>query len=266
MDFCWQAGVLRLIGNITLKKLPGIYQILNTRNQKRYIGLSKDVRNRCLQHRSELIREKHANDYLQKAWSIDGDAFVFDVIEYCNQEMLAEREIFWIDYYDSTNPANGYNHLPGGWNPAGEKASWWGKKHTEETKRKMSESARTRPSNRLPKSPEFVEHLREIFSGENNPFYGKKHTPQSIKIMSEKARAYQQTYGHQSCVRVVKLSEFGELLSTYASVKDAAIAVDRSHCVISDACRGIQKTAAGYRWMYESEYLEMIGGDASNAS
>lgn len=252
--------------NSQIKPAPGIYQLRNTSNNKRYIGLSNNVRRRKIYHYGRLRKQLHDNTYLQRAWNIDPNAFVFEVIEYCDVSQLEDREIYWISHFDATNRDYGYNILSGGNHLVGESASWWGRKHTSETKAKMSESARTRPSNRLPKSKEFVEHLREICAGDKNPFYGRKHSPESLRVMSEKARMYHQTHKNPRCVGVVKLSESGELICTYPSVKEAATAVDRSYCVISDVCRGVQKTAAGYKWMYESDYLAMIGGDASSAS
>ena len=40
--------------------------------------------------------------------------FSFEVIEECLPEELNEREIYWIDYYDSFNKEKGYNMTPGG--------------------------------------------------------------------------------------------------------------------------------------------------------
>ena len=69
---------------INLEKSSGIYQIRNTKNQKRYVGLSKNVFNRCSEHLYALRNGKHPNDYLQKAWNADAEAFVFEIIEYCS--------------------------------------------------------------------------------------------------------------------------------------------------------------------------------------
>ena len=40
--------------------------------------------------------------------------FTFSVIEECSQEQLNEREIYWIEYYDTYK--NGYNSTLGGYN------------------------------------------------------------------------------------------------------------------------------------------------------
>jgi hypothetical protein len=42
------------------------------------------------------------------------DNFVFEGIEETTEELLDEREKFWISYYDSSNPQKGYNLTIGG--------------------------------------------------------------------------------------------------------------------------------------------------------
>jgi hypothetical protein len=42
------------------------------------------------------------------------DNFLFEVVEECSLEELNNREKYWIKYYDSHNPLNGYNLTDGG--------------------------------------------------------------------------------------------------------------------------------------------------------
>lgn len=42
------------------------------------------------------------------------EEFDFSVVEECDQSKLNEREMYWIDYYKSTDPIYGYNILIGG--------------------------------------------------------------------------------------------------------------------------------------------------------
>lgn len=91
----------------------GIYQILNTKNNKRYIGLSKHCQYRFSQHKRELNHNRHSNEHLQAAWNKYGsDAFEFSVIEEVSQQQLPKREKYWIKFYDSF--LNGYNQSLGG--------------------------------------------------------------------------------------------------------------------------------------------------------
>lgn len=91
----------------------GIYQILNKKNGKRYIGLSKHCNYRMKQHIRALNSGNHSNIHLQAAWDkYGGESFIFNIIEKAPEEVLPEREIYWISYYDAFT--NGYNRSAGG--------------------------------------------------------------------------------------------------------------------------------------------------------
>lgn len=93
----------------------GIYKIENKINGKVYIGQSIDIEHRWSGHKSKLRNSKHQNDYLQKSWNKYGeDNFDFSVICECNKEDLDNKEIYYIDYYKSTDSKYGYNLREGG--------------------------------------------------------------------------------------------------------------------------------------------------------
>lgn len=93
--------------------VPGVYEIVNIKNHKRYIGESIHCLMRWGQHRNNLRKNKHPNCHLQRAWNIYGEnSFEFHVLEICNIDFLTEREIFWIAHYDSMK--QGYNQTAGG--------------------------------------------------------------------------------------------------------------------------------------------------------
>lgn len=78
--------------------VSGIYCIINLKNGKRYIGSSKNIRQRLWSHRAELRHNKHDNPHLQSAWNKHGEQF-FDyfIIEECTIESLLTREQHYID-------------------------------------------------------------------------------------------------------------------------------------------------------------------------
>lgn len=88
--------------------VSGIYEIINLRNQKRYIGQTKNLYRRQCNHIGKLRRKIHPNKHLQNAWNKYGkDAFEFQVLEYCSVDDLNERELYWINHYKSNT--DGYN-------------------------------------------------------------------------------------------------------------------------------------------------------------
>jgi len=98
----------------------GIYCILNTLNDKCYIGSALDVLRRLANHRSVLSCGYHPNDHLQSSWAYHGaEAFTFSLHEELPRRRgetdkrfnrrLVKREQAWIDHFDSMNPEHGYN-------------------------------------------------------------------------------------------------------------------------------------------------------------
>lgn len=94
----------------------GIYSITNIVNGKRYIGKSKNIKSRWSHHKGSLRRGKHENDYLQNSWNKYGeDNFKFEVIYVANHEdELNEKEIYYINKFNTLNSDLGYNIRSGG--------------------------------------------------------------------------------------------------------------------------------------------------------
>lgn len=104
------------------EKICGIYKITNKINEKSYIGQSVDIYRRWKQHKkigrglSEVKYQRNKNDPLYRAINKYGvDNFVFEIVEECKDELLDEREMYWIDYFNTTTfHGNGYNQTLGG--------------------------------------------------------------------------------------------------------------------------------------------------------
>lgn len=99
------------MGSFThLPERPGIYQIINTTSQKRYIGYASNIRSRIKDHDHDLVHSKHPNDYLQKAWLKYGrDHFTYSVLQECSKEQLCLMEDYWVKVLRTTNEYFGYN-------------------------------------------------------------------------------------------------------------------------------------------------------------
>lgn len=122
-------------------KLPhssGVYKIVNTSNNKCYIGSTNDFNTRFNEHLSYLKRNKHHSIYLQRAYNKYGaDKFKFEIIEECISEKCIEREQFYLDtiLFASENN-NKFREL--GYNLRRLAASNRGYKWTEKSKKKLS--------------------------------------------------------------------------------------------------------------------------------
>lgn len=93
----------------------GIYKIENKVNGKVYIGQSVDIDRRQREHMRALNKSVHTNSYLQNAWNKYGaEQFAFEVLEECDLNSLDDREMYWINTYDSFNRNMGYNRTLGG--------------------------------------------------------------------------------------------------------------------------------------------------------
>lgn len=91
----------------------GIYKITNKINNHCYIGQSIHIHIRWNEHKLKYNWERESNKPLYKAFMKYGlENFTFEVIEECPVELLNEREMYWIDYYNSFK--DGYNVTSGG--------------------------------------------------------------------------------------------------------------------------------------------------------
>ena len=135
----------------------GIYQIRNTINNRVYIGQTRQrFEKRFLHHCWKLRNGTHDNQWLQKSFNKYGeDKFVFEVLEIIeDSDFINERERILISAAKERKIC--YNMIDGGGGRGGvpmpeetkhrlselNRILNTGKKASEETKRKMSESRR----------------------------------------------------------------------------------------------------------------------------
>jgi hypothetical protein len=69
----------------------GVYKISNILSGRYYIGYSTNIERRFSVHRSKLKQNCHDNIFLQRAYNLDGeDKFKYDIIHKCNTEEEAK--------------------------------------------------------------------------------------------------------------------------------------------------------------------------------
>lgn len=135
-----------------------LYKIIDMLNNKVYIGQTIDVHGRWRAHKSYAKNPEKTGQYIHRAMAKYGvENFMIEIIATCRtQENADETENLLIKQYNSRNDKYGYNLLIGG--------SYGG--HSEETKKKMSES-----------------HM-----GEKNPNYGKSASEETRLKMSNRRK------------------------------------------------------------------------------
>ena len=266
-------------------RVCGVYKITNTVNCKLYIGSSVEIGKRICQHKADLRNNNHHSKHLQNAWNKYGEnMFKFEIVEVHEdgRDSLREREQWYIDQLNSCDRNIGYNinnfasggGLFGENNPmfnnshliAGDKNGFFGKRHSVDTKRTISEKN----------------------SGTNSPWYGRKHTAEQILKISESHKGIKFTEEHirnmsisrigkrtkknglwkggittkegrerqkDACsISVVMIGEDGLCTMKFKSVTEAGNYLGIGSENISRACKGKIKTAGGYKWMYQTEY------------
>jgi len=110
-----------------------VYLIHNIKNNKVYVGMTKDIKRRWLSHISNAKDNNINCQYIHKAMRKYGlENFVFSIIQILNNKNDCDNaEIYWIKFFNSKSKA-GYNLTNGG-------DSIEGYTHTEETKKRISD-------------------------------------------------------------------------------------------------------------------------------
>lgn len=183
-----------------IPNVPGVYEIVNSVNGKRYIGSSVDLSRRRSRHYAYLKNNRHENAHLQRAFDKYGrENFEFRTLLLCDPENCVMYEQMCID---ALKPE--YNICPTAGNRLGVKLSeetklkmsaaqsgennpMFGKHHSEETRKKLSESTSGEKSSHYGKhfSEEHKHKLSESKSGEKSHNFGKHRSEETKRKISE---------------------------------------------------------------------------------
>lgn len=190
------------------KDRSGIYLLTNNINGHSYVGSSINLSSRMKNYLNNafLKNKQNTNAPIVKALLKYGQSnFSLKILEYSDLEWLAIRETHYI-----TNIQPYYNVLKQGY-------SCLGYKHTEETKKLLSNLAKNRIHSDATKSL-----IARALTGENNPFYNKSHSIESKVRMIEAKSAYP----------VYIYNSFKQLLVVFPSASTLAKRIRSNHSTI----------------------------------
>jgi group I intron endonuclease len=176
----------------------GIYKIINTVNNKFYVGSAVNLSRRRTRHFSELRTKRHNNAKLQASWNKYGEAaFIFVVVEELPEAAdLLAAEDRWLaahvgkDYCYNIGVTATAPHL----GMSGPLSPSWGRKHTEDAKQRISAASKARTQSEDEKKkrrtsmkghivPTAVRaKISATLSGEGNFWYGKKRPDHGAKV------------------------------------------------------------------------------------
>lgn len=181
--------------------VSGVYQIRNTVTGAVYVGSSKNLRQRWLEHRKKLRGNCNGNRNLQRAWNEHGEsAFTFVVLHECPEDALlvdeqaeldiafagaAERPVY--NLHTSAYSPRGYKSTPE--TCAKLRAARLGTKASPEARARMSAAHRGRK-----RSPEAIAATAAKNRGQKRSaeckakisavHKGRKHSPEQCAAQS----------------------------------------------------------------------------------
>lgn len=235
-----------------------IYQIRNKINEKKYIGQTI----RALLERIEDYKRLITNDYLANSIKKYGlDNFEFSIIDTANTiEELNQKEIYYIEKFNTRNKEYGYNIEYGGRNSLA----------SEETLIKMSNAHKG-----IKQSDKWINKRIYKKGSDNAKKYGKAKTEQDRKNLSEnsakfwqgktrddetrkkisetkKKKGMSEKTKNAICKKVIAYNpNTKEIIETYESTTTAAKFYPISQGTISRRCSGVTKNKGDVYFRYE---------------
>ena len=215
------------------KDLFCVYIHINKINQKKYIGITSQKPNDRWR-KGEGYREciRFYNAIKKYGWDTFEHKILFDNLSFKQAE---QKEIELIALYKTNITKYGYNISCGG---------SYGGKMGEETKKKISNALKGKKL-----SEEHKQKLSKAQTGKRNHNYGKHLTMET----KERIRLANIQHPSSGCFKSRKINQYdlqGNYIKTWNTMGEIYREIGIKHCMISDCCRGYQKTSGGFIWKY----------------
>lgn len=221
----------------------GIYKIENLINGHKYIGQSQNIQHRWAEHKRIYNKpdDKHYNKILYQAFRKYGiENFSFEILEECDINSLNNREIYWIDYYN-TFYGEGYNATGGG-----EGCSW--SLFSYEDRQKIIKSW---------EQGESVKNINKEFG--HNPATIKKILTNCPNYSEHEARVRGGRFIYlkkaENIKKIVQYSMEGEKIQCFNSFKHIFNTYGYNNKAIKNCIKGISYSSHNYRWGLEGQLL-----------
>jgi group I intron endonuclease len=225
-----------------------IYKTTNLINNKIYIGkriFSKDKFFRNKYYGSGKLLKVAINKY-------GLENFNREILEEVDNELLEEKEIYWIKFYNSNNLEIGYNLTIGGNSKYGRKIG----PMSYDTKKKISDSvSKYLKENGHP----FIgkTHSEETKNKIKLKLTGVKQTPERIKKTADAHRGMKYNKPPKlekakidKCKKIKQFSKNGDFIREWSSIEEASKSLNICRSGISRVCSGSYKQCGGFLWMY----------------
>jgi group I intron endonuclease len=261
-----------------IKKI-GVYCIENTKTKTYYIGSSDNLDHRIYIHFWLLKSNKHVNIHLQRSYNKYGKKrFKHSILEFCEIAKLEEREQYWLDTYKYNFKYKIFNFGEIAKSPRrgikmskkhcrkmsklflGKDNPFYGKKHSEETKKKISKankgklSGKNNPFYGKTQTKKIIEKMkksRKYLKGKDNPLYGK---PISDDLKRKISMANKGRIRHNR-KPIVQEDLNGNIINKFYSIMLASNFTGISRGGICACAKGKTKTAGGFIWKYDTNPL-----------